>query len=427
MSALRLACLGSIAAALVFRLAAAEGDWPRFRGPNGDGTTSSTTAPLEWSTERGVLWRTELPGPGASSPIVAGDRVFLTCYSGYGLSPENAGNPAELRRHALCVDLASGDILWNRTIASTVNETKYAGTYITMHGYASSTPATDGERVYFFLGSAGLHVFDLAGEPVWQKDLGRGVHDWGSGASPILHGDLVIVNAAMESDSLVALDKRTGVEVWKATGLPRAWNTPCLVEAPGGGTELVVSVRGKVRGFDPATGQELWSATGINAAELCPTAVAHDGVLYYLGHPRGEAVAVRAGGRGDVTKTHVLWRLNKGSNVSSPMYHDGRLYWTSDKQGIAYCVDAASGEIVYEQRIAPRPGMIYASPLLIGDRIYYVSRNSGTYVVAAGPEYRLLAHNTLDGDPGPFTGSPAVVEGKLLLRSDRALYCVGGP
>ncbi len=232
------------------------------------------------------------------------------------------------------------------------------------------------------------------------------------------------MNAGIESDSLVALEKQTGQKVWSVTRMPRAWDTPALATI-GERTELIVSVQGKIRSFDPATGKELWFCKGINAAELCPSPVVHEGVVHVLGHPRGESMAVRAGGNGDVTDTHVLWRLIKGSNVGSPVFHDGHLYWVNDNKGIAYCVKAETGEVVYEERMTPRPDRIYASPVLVAGRIYYVSRNKGTYVVAAKPRYELLAHNVLNEDASPFTGSPAVVEGKVLLRSDRYLYCIG--
>lgn len=422
---LRLRLLASLAAAWSCSLAVQGADWPGFRGPTSDGHVAGSSAPLHWSDGAGVLWQTPLPGPGASSPIVASGRIYLACYSGYGVDgPEQAGDPSLLRRHAVCLDLADGRILWNHESPTPGRETQYQGPYVTLHGYASSTPATDGERVYFFHGPSGVFAYTLDGDPVWQADVGSGVHEWGAGTSPVLFEDLLIINASVESDALLALDRRTGELVWRATGFPRAWNTPLVVETPEGGRELVVSIRGRVRAFDPATGTELWTCRGINAAELCPSPVAADGVVYVLGHPRGEALAVRAGGRGDVTATHVLWSLNKGSNVGSPLYHEGRLYWTNDRQGLAYCVDAASGEILYEQRMTPRPDRIYASPLLVDDKLYYVSRNQGTYVVTIGPEYRLLAHNRLPDDASPFNASPAVVDGKLLLRSDRYLYCI---
>ncbi len=402
------------------------GEWPRFRGPKGNGHAEVSDVPTNWSEDQ-VLWKVELPGPGASSPVVTGDKVFLTSYSGYGLVPDQ-GEPESLQRHALCFDLESGELLWDHPVESENRVTPYTGRYITMHGYASSSPVTDGKRVYFFLEESGVFAFTLDGQLGWKADVGSGTHDWGSGPSPILHENLLIVNAAAESDRLVALDKVTGKEVWSVSGMPRSWNTPLVVEPEEGKPELVVSLQGKIRGFDPTTGEELWFCQGIRAAELCPSPVYGDGVLFILGHPRGEAMAVRAGGRGDVTDSHVLWRLPKGSNVGSPIYHEGHLYWASDNSGIFYCVEGKTGEILYEERAEPRASKFYASPVLVSDRLYYVSRESGTYVVAAHPTFELLAHDNLSdagSDRGDFNGSPAVVDGKVLLRSDRYLYCIG--
>lgn len=398
-------------------------DWLRFRGPTADGQAGDRSAPLEFGADQ-LRWRTEMPGPGASSPVVMGDRVYLTCYSGYGLDPKEAGQIEQLVRRAICVDRQSGKVLWNHAHEAPVRERPYSGPYITMHGYASSTPICDGELVYYFLGTSGVIAYRPDGEQVWRADVEGQTHAWGSGASPVLHENLLIVNTSAENNGMIALDKQTGEQVWSVTGMSRAWNTPALVTI-NGETELVIAIQGKVLGLDPLTGKQLWECKGIKAAELCPSPIVHQGVIYLLGHPGGQAIAIKAGGRGDVSGTHIVWELNKGSNVGSPVYHDGHLYWMSDKQGVAYCVAAETGEIVYQERIDPRPGMVYASPVLVGDRIYYVSRQNGTFVVSAAPEYKLLAHNQIEGDDSPFQGSPAVVDGELLLRSDRYLYCVG--
>ena len=400
------------------------GEWPRFRGPNGDGIVTESKAPREWGDDN-VRWKTQLPGPGSSSPIVFGNRVFLTAYSGYGSDPSGPGDQSDLKRHALCYDLATGELLWQKEVPNEQKVADYTGRYITVHGYSSSSPVTDGEMVYFFLETSGVFAFTMDGEQVWQADVGEKSHAWGAGASPILHENLVIVNASAESDRFIALDKKTGEEIWSVTGMPRAWNTPLIVRPSNGDPELVVSIRGKILAFDPATGEALWNCEGIKAAELCPSPVEGDGILFILGHPRGEAMAVRPGGRGDVTESHVVWKLNKGSNVGSPVYHDGKLYWANDKSGIFYCVDGKSGEILYEHRMQPRPGMFYASPILIEDQIYYLNRNGETSVVAASPDFELIERHSLSGDNSPFNGSPAVVDDRVVIRSDRYLYCLG--
>jgi outer membrane protein assembly factor BamB len=233
------------------------------------------------------------------------------------------------------------------------------------------------------------------------------------------------VNAAFESDSLIALDKRTGKTVWSVRGLPSSWNTPTLVKSAEGREELVVSVNGKLRAFAPKTGEELWFSQGIKAAELCPSIVAHNGVVYVIGHPGGQSMAVRAGGSGDVSQTHVLWEAKKGSNVGSPVILDGHLYFANDSRGVALCMKADTGEVVYEQPFSRTRDRWYASPVLAAGRLYYVSRTTGTVVLAAKPQFEVLATNVLDGDTSVFNGSPAMVDNQIFLRSDLCAYCLG--
>lgn len=401
-------------------------DWPQFRGPTADGVTTDETLPLNWSDKENLVWRTRLPGPGSSSPIVSGGKVFLTCYSGYGLDPRDPGDSKNLKRHALCLDRETGRILWDEEIVTDLPTAAYTGTYITTHGYASSTPVTDGRGVFFFMGNAGVHAFTLEGKKVWQAEVGEKSHEWGSGSSPILYDDLVIVNAALESNRLIALDRLTGKEVWSTMGFPASWNTPVIVRVQDH-DELVVNASGKVRAFDPKTGVELWSCQSIKAAELCPSVIAHDGVIFIIGSPRGQAMAVRAGGKGDVSATHVLWQAERGSNVGSPVYHEGRLYFINDSRGIAICLDAASGAVVYEEPVSrQKRERWYATPLLSNGRLYCVSRQSGTFVLAATLKFEVLATNVFADDTSVFNASPAAADGRLYLRSDAYAYCLGG-
>lgn len=401
----------------------AAAEWAQFRGPGGLGLGSAAPVPAAWSDSENLIWKTELPGTGTSSPAVYGDRIFLTCYSGYGESQREPGSMDDLRRHALCIHRKTGKLLWQREFKAELPETAY-GRRIVAHGYASSTPAVDAERVYCFFGRSGVVALDHEGKQLWQSSVGSGIHGWGSASSPVLYGDLVIVNAFVECGKLVALNKITGEEVWRAGELKESWNTPLLVPLPDGKTELALAISGKVLGFDPATGEELWSCEG-HKWYIVGSMVSHDGVVYCISGKGVEATkAIRAGGRGDVTDTHVLWLAKKGSNVSSPVYHDGRLYFAHEQRGIAYCLDAESGALLYETRL-PRMGMIYASPVLADGKLFYVSRQGGTAVLAAGPAYNLLSHNRFEGDRSVFNASPAVDDGKLLLRSDRFLYCVG--
>ena len=220
------------------------------------------------------------------------------------------------------------------------------------------------------------------------------------------------------------MDKTTGKEVWRSPKISAAWNTPVLVTTPDKTQELVVSVQDRVVGVDPDTGKELWRAEGVHRY-VCPSVVAHDGIVYAIGGG-STSLAVKAGGKGDVTKTHGLWRSDKGSNVGSPIYHDGHLYWASDGGGIVHCQDAATGKIVYSERLNPPSGQIWASPVLADGKLYFVSQDNGTYVVAAQPKFQQLAHNVIDDDKSRSNASLAVSDGQLFLRNDQYLYCISG-
>ena len=397
-------------------------DWPQFRGPTADGVTTETNLPLTWSDKENLLWRTELPGPGSSSPIVSGDRVFLTSYSGYGLDPKDPGDMSKLTRHALCLDKKTGKVLWNHEIKTDLPNKPFTGTYITTHGYASSSAVTDGKGVFFFMANAGIHAFTVDGKKVWDVSVGEKAHDWGVGSSPILYGDLLIVNAALESNQLLALDRSTGKTVWSAAGFPASWNTPTIVKVDGH-DELVVNSSGRLRAFDPKTGAELWFCQSIKAAELCPSITAHDGIVYVIGSPNGQAMAVRAGGKGDVSSTHVVWQAQKGSNVGSPVYHDGHLYFANDSRGAAVCLNAKTGEVVFEQPLLTKKrDRCYSTPLLSGDRLYFVTRQSGTVVLAAKPQFEVLATNVIANDDNVANASPAVSDGMIFLRSNKYAY-----
>jgi hypothetical protein len=396
-------------------------DWPQFRGPDGRGVSESTGLPLTWSAKENVVWKTTLPGPGSSSPIVVGDRVFVTCYSGYGVRGSGPGEMSQLRLHVVCVDRDRGRILWDRTVAPHLPE---QAKMREDHGYASSTPVADKDRVYVYFGKSGALGFDFAGKQLWRTEVGSQLHGWGSGASPVVFGDLLIVNASVESESLVALNKNTGKEVWRAGGIRDAWNTPLLVPLPEGAHELAVAMPKKVLGFDPATGKPLWECANDITWYIVPSMVAQDGVIWSLGGRSGvAALAVRAGGRGDVTATHRLWTSDRGSNVSSPVVHEGHLYWMHETRGTALCAEAMTGKIVYEERIE-RAGQVYASPVLAKGRLYYLARNGRAFVVAAVPRYDLLAVNDL-ADGSMFNATPAITGSRLLLRSDQFLYCLG--
>jgi outer membrane protein assembly factor BamB len=402
-------------------------DWPGFRGPDGSGIApANVRPPTTWSETQNLKWKVDLPGPGSSSPIVAGPRIFVTCYTGYGTG--GGGAPDQLKRHLIGIERDSGKILWDTAVAAVLPEDPYSG-YLTEHGYASSTPVTDGERIYVFFGKTGVLAFDFDGHQLWQVDVGRRSSNrrWGSAASPVLHRDMVIVNAAEESRSVRALDRRTGREIWRTDGdsLELSFDTPALLDGEGGRGELALSLPGQLWGLEASTGKRIWTAqTGIEG-NVTPSVVAADGVVYATGgYPRLSTVAVRSGGTGDVTKTHVSWTSQNASYVPSPVVHDGRLYIVSDA-GIATCLDARTGSAIYKERLPGVSGRpFYASPILANGLLYAVSRRHGTYLIAAGPEFNLVAQNRIAGDDSDFNATPALADRQLFLRSNRALYCI---
>ena len=397
-------------------------DWTRFRGPNGDGVSDDKGLPNDWSATSNVVWKTELPGFGSSSPITLGDKIFLTTYTGYAQGKNDMGKQENLERHLLCIDRATGKILWNKGVKASLPEQEYAPSQISLHGYASNTPLTDGKTVYVFYGRTGVLAYDLKGDELWRREVGTKTHAWGSSNSPILAGDLLVINASVESDSLVALNKKTGKPEWRVKGMKQSWSTPGLMQLPDGKQELLVSIEKKVLGLDPATGKELWTCAGVQDY-TCPTVITHGDVAYVSGARKSVTMAIRGGGHGDVTATHKLWETGKGSLVATPVYYDGLLYIVS-QSGVAYCLKADTGEVAYEARIPGGTAVYYSSPVLADGKWYVMSRERGATVLAIGPEFKELSHPTLD-DKSIFDATPVVSNGQLLLRSDKFLYCIG--
>lgn len=397
-------------------------DWPQFRGP-GALARGTKPLPLTWGDDKNIVWKATLPGPGASSPITLGDRIFITCFTGYGTSSREPGDMANLKRHLLALNLADGKIIWDTPTPADLPEQERIREN---HGYSSSTPVADSERIYTFYGKSGVFAFDHNGKQLWKTKVGEKLNGWGSATSPILYKDFVLVNASIESESVVALDKKTGKEVWRTPGVKESWHAPVLLKSPEGKTEVVLACIQKVLAFDADNGQPLWRAnTGINWY-MCPNPIAEDGIVYAIGgrNPNG-GLAIRAGGKGDVTGSHVVWKIGKGSNVPSPILHDGHLYFAHENLGIFYCVNAKTGEVVFEERLEPSPGQIYSSPVIADGKIYFTGRTGKTVVLAAKPKFERLGESTLENNRGVFNSSPAIAGNKLLLRSNKALYCIG--
>ena len=380
--------------------------WPRFRGPTGQGETHVTGLPLRWNkVGENIAWRAKVPGQGNSSPIAWGERVFVT-------SSEDKG----AKRLVHCFHAADGRPLWTRQAPERKPE---AGLGF-KNTYASATPVTDGERVVAFLGSCGLVCFDFDGNVLWQYDLPNIRTTHGPGASPVLYKDLVILAQDQNQGESIflAVDKRTGKKAWQAKR-PRAmtWTTPTVVRV-GDHDELVVAGGETVRGYDPLTGQELWMLNG-PTREVVPVVVVGKDLIYSASGRNGPTLGLRPGGKGDVTETHLAWRTVRGGpHVPSPVLANGRLY-TANDTGVVTCLDAATGKLIFQERL---PGSFSASPLAAGDRIYIPNESGVTYVLRAGDKFELLAKNDLGS---PIQASPAVVGGRLLLRTQDELVCVG--
>lgn len=393
-------------------------DWPQFRGPGGRGV-SKKAVPLDW--ERNVAWKVELPGAGTSSPVMFGERIYLTGFSGYGVPGQPEGDMDNLQRWLACLNRADGKLIWRSDVKSELPD-QPAARIREGHGYASNTPVVDGERIYAFFGKSGVMAFDHDGKQLWQTSVGDKLNDWGTAASPILYKDTVIVNASVESDSLYALDKKTGKEVWRAGGIREAWNTPLLVNN-GDSTELVVAILGKLLSFDPDSGAPLWNCRTDISWYMVPSLLAHEGIVYCVGGRSGGGLAVRTGGKGDVTTSHRVWTAKRGTNVPSPILHEGHLYWAHESLGVVYCADLKTGELKYEQRL-DGANQIYASPFLADGKIYYLTRSGQVFVVAAEPSFRLLGRSDMPRRER-YDSTPTPHRGQVLLRTDRYLYCIG--
>lgn len=418
--------------------AATAADWPRFLGPTGAAIVTESKVPLKWSDSENILWKTEMPGPGSSSPIVHGDKVFITCWTGYG-DKEGANDMSKLMRHLICLDRADGKVLWDTQVPSAAAEDPWQG-FITEHGYATHTPVTDGERVYVFFGKTGALAFDMQGKQLWQTSCGTGSGRmrWGSAGSPILAGDLLVINASDESQAIYGIDKKTGKEVWKAEGeFGMAYGTPNVIQRDGV-SDLVIAVPQEVWGMNPETGKLRWYATHGLSGNVSPSIISGGDTAYVFGgYPATRSAAIKLGGKGDLGADAILWSSNTSSYVPTPVLKDGHLYVVND-QGFATCINAQTGEDVYRERViesgaasgggARRGGggkPFYASPVLIGDKLVCVSRKNGAYIIAAKPKFEVLGHNVLALDQSQFNGTPAVSGDRLILRSEKAVYCIG--
>lgn len=405
--------------------------WSRFRGPNGTGYSEDKNIPVAWSDSENVRWKVALQGAGASSPVLTDKYVLVTSYSGYGEPGTQQGNLDDLKRYIECFDRKTGKSVWSNSVAATLPEDPYQGKGIPEHGYATNTPVTDGQAVYAFFGKSGVHAFTLDGARLWQKSVGAesSNREWGSAASLILYNNLLIVNASEESQSLYALDTRTGEVVWDAAAstLELTYGTPAIMHVDENRDDLVIAVPGEVWGLNPNNGKLVWYVETSLTDNLSPSIVVDGLHLYVFGGFRSSgSMAIKGGGKGNVTKSHVLWTSRNSSYVATPVLLKEKLFWIDDR-GLFYCIDAKSGELINRSRVtgmdrSQRP--VYASPVVINEKIYAQTRNSGVFVLAGTSDLKILAQNTFAKDESICNACPAVDNGQLFIRSDKNLYCM---
>ncbi|MEM9293381.1 MAG: PQQ-binding-like beta-propeller repeat protein [Acidobacteriota bacterium] len=411
----------------------ANADWTRFRGPDGSGIAAGPAIPLSYSATENLQWRVPLIGKGVSSPIVSGDRIYVTAYTGYGEDLEAPGSPENLVRHLLAFDRSSGKELWRFSVPTAGEEDPFQG-FITQHGYASSTPVTDGERIYTLFGKSGLVAVNRDGQEVWRRDLGRQSSPtrWGDASSPILVGDVLVVNAGILGRKIAGIDKRSGELLWavRSPGFTNSWSTPAVARI-GEKAQVLAHFPFKIVGIDPQNGEVLWSAKTPLDDATSPSIVVHQGVAYLMGSRAGHAMAVKIDGRGDVSESHVLWQTRTRAGITTPVIAGKALYWTTS--GIFMALSLETGELVYRTRL-PRlggptggfPNADYSSPIVVGDRIVQFTRNGESYVIQAGESFELLGHNpAFEGDSSSFSATPAVSRGELFMRSEGYLYSIG--
>jgi outer membrane protein assembly factor BamB len=435
-----------VAAALLFLAVSGlhAADWPHWRGPGANGVAPDATLPVRWSATENVAWKAVLAGVGVSTPIVSGDRVFVTSQIGGGI--RRAGNHPRLvqggdaasqgerpiaaraepsDRTTFVVEAfarADGARLWQQRIEAEGDLTPVHD----KHNLTTPSPVTDGTLVFAWFGTGQIVALTTEGRIVWQRHLGNEIApfdiQWGHSSSPVLFGDTLILLCDHTTASyLLALDKRSGQQVWKADrGSGRAsYSTPLVVEGAFG-AELIVNSSERLDAYDPRTGQLLWHAGESNRFPV-PSAVVHDGVVYTSrGYRSGPYMALRPGGRGDVTSTHVVWSVPTGAPYVSSLLHYGGVIYMANDVGVLTAIDAATGQRLWQERVE---GVFSASPVGGGGHVYFVSENGDTVVLEAGRTPRIVGRNRL-GERA--IASPAVSRGQIFIRTDDHLFCIGG-
>lgn len=426
-----------VALLLGFALFAGDNDWPQWRGLNNDGMARGD-APIEWSDTKNISWRVAIPGRGNSSPVVWGDKIFLTTAVPTGAAAPSTppppppqgrgsrGGAAVGREHkfvVLCLDRRTGKVLWER-VAKVA--TPHEGYHHTYGSFASNSPVTDGKHLYAFFGSRGLYCYDLNGKLVWEQGFPpmRMRLGFGEGVAAVIDGNTLYLKFDQEQGSyMVALDKRNGKEIWR---VPRdevsSWSPPLII-THNGRKQVLVSATTKVRSYDPATGKLIWECGGLGT-NVIPAPVIAGGVVYVMsGHRDPNLLAIQLGREGDLTGTDaVLWMNNRGNSYTgSPVLHDQKLYFVSDS-GMLTCLDARTGKPYYLQQRLPKAYNFKASPVGANGKLYLATEEGDVVVVRMGEKYEVLAVNTLTDQM--FVAAPAIAGGSLYLRSQGALYCI---
>jgi outer membrane protein assembly factor BamB len=393
-----------------------------------------TDAPLHWSDTENIKWKTTIPGRGHSSPVLWGDKIFLTTAvptSQVADAPHNrngmGGDPnpqPEHRFEVICLDRNTGKVLWQR-IAKTA--TPHEGFHNMYGSFASNSPVTDGNRIYAFFGSRGIYCYDLDGKLIWEKDLGVKMTmrlGFGEGIAPELSGDTLILGFDQEKGSfIVVLDKNTGAELWRANrDEVSTWSMPLVVDYSGG-KQVIVAATNKVRSYDIKTGKVIWECAGLGG-NVIPAPVYKDGIVYVMsGFRNPNLMAIRLGRSGDLTGSDaVLWSTTRGNSYTpSPVLYDDKLYTLTDT-GMLSCYNARTGAPYYQMKRLPKPYSFKSSPIGANGKLYMASEDGDVLVVKMGEKFEVLATNTLSDQF--FVSTPAIVDGEIFLRGQNTLFCI---
>jgi outer membrane protein assembly factor BamB len=399
-----------------------QAQWPALRGPNYDGLIHDGNPPVEWNEKKNIRWKTAIPGAGHASPVLWGDYLYVQTAVDVAIDDSLANRKYQYK--LLAVHRSSGEITWQKTVREAVPAEDSHHQTAT---FASNTGITDGEHLYAFFGSQGLYCFDFDGNLKWEQDFGdmRTRHSFGEGSSPAIHGNTLVINWDHEGDSfIVALDKRSGKELWrKERDEPTSWSTPLIVESAGK-QQVIVSASGKTRSYDLKTGDVIWECSGLGA-NVIPTPLFRDGVIYVASGHRSPAMqAIRLDkAKGDITGTDaVLWSIDRNTPyVASPLLYGDRLFLTKNREAILSCYNPVTGEIVYGPERLAGMGSVYSSLVGVDNRIYISDLDGATMVIRNSSKFEPMATNVLDEG----TAASVIVAGDVIyLRGHQHLYCI---